>query len=110
MMSLPHIPAIRRGRNYESLDKAHLIDHSAGKEVASISHVNAGIIRKDLAKVDDARKALKRFSTDELLQVCTRAGEEFLNGTLPLGDKGHTQSARQYIETLSATSGLPQVM
>ena len=55
MTSLPHIPAIRRGRNYESLDKASVIDHRTGKELVSISQVNAGIIRKDLAKIDDAR-------------------------------------------------------
>ena len=34
----------------------------------------------------------------------------FLNETLPLGDQGHTQTPQQYIETLSATSGLPFVM
>ena len=34
----------------------------------------------------------------------------FLNETLPLGDQGHTQSPQQYVETLSATSGLPFVM
>jgi len=110
MTSLPHIPAIRRGRNYESLEKLQVIDHRTGLPMAEISHVNAGIVRKDLAKIDDARKALRRFSTEELLAICAKAGEEFLKGSLPLGDKGHTQSAAQYIETLSATSGLPHVM
>jgi acyl-CoA reductase-like NAD-dependent aldehyde dehydrogenase len=110
MTNLPHIPAIRRGRNYESLDKTPVLDHRTGKQLASISQVNAGIVRKDLAKVDEARKALRRLSTEELLAICAKAGELFLNGTLPLGDKGHTQTAAQYIETLSTTSGLPHVM
>jgi hypothetical protein len=110
MTNLPHIPAIRRGRNYESLDKVQVLNHRTGEALCTISQVNAGIVRKDLAKIDDARKALRRMTTDDLLQICARAGEEFLNGSLPLGDKGHTQSARQYIETLSATSGLPHVM
>src|SRR5687767_5286306 len=108
--TLPHIPAIRRGRNYESLEKVQILDHRTGTALAGISQVNAGIVRKDLAKMGEARKALKRFSTEELLGICAKAGEEFLNGTLPLGDKGHTQAPRQYIETLSATSGLPHVM
>ena len=34
----------------------------------------------------------------------------FLNEALPLGDQGHTQTPQQYVETLSATSGLPFVM
>jgi len=41
---------------------------------------------------------------------CARAGEQFLNATLPLGDKGHTQSPQEYLETLSRTSGLPHNM
>jgi acyl-CoA reductase-like NAD-dependent aldehyde dehydrogenase len=92
------------------LDKTPVLDHRTGKQLASISQVNAGIVRKDLAKVDEARKALRRLSTEELLAICAKAGELFLNGTLPLGDKGHTQTAAQYIETLSTTSGLPHVM
>ena len=39
-----------------------------------------------------------------------KAAGVFLNGTLPLGDQGHTQTPQQYVETLSATSGLPLVM
>ena len=33
-----------------------------------------------------------------------------MNDTLPLGDQGHTQTPQHYVETLSATSGLPFVM
>lgn len=110
MTTLPHIPAIRRGRNYDSLEKVQVKDHRTGTALAEISQVNAGIVRKDLAKIGEARKSLRRFTTEELLGICAKAGEEFLNGTLPLGDKGHTQSPRQYIETLSSTSGLPHVM
>jgi hypothetical protein len=109
-MSLPHIPALRRGRAYESLDQLQITDHRNGTPLVSISQVNAGIIRKDLARVGESRAALKKFTTAQLLEISAKAGELFLNGTLPLGDKGHTQSSQQYIETLSATSGLPYVM
>ncbi len=109
-MTLPHIPALRRGRAYESLDQINVIDHRTGAPLVTISQVNAGIIRKDLAKVAESRAALKKFTTAQLVEICAKAGELFLNGTLPLGDKGHTQSAREYLETLSATSGLPHVM
>ncbi len=109
MTPIPHIPALRLGRNYESLDKTNVVDHRTGELKATVSQVNAGIIRKDLAKIGAARAALKRLSTAELLDICSRAGDLFLNATLPLGD-GHTQSPQQYLETLSATSGLPHVM
>ncbi|HZV33843.1 MAG TPA: aldehyde dehydrogenase family protein, partial [Verrucomicrobiae bacterium] len=110
MTPLPHIPALRRGRPYESLDQIKVIDHRMGTPLASISQVNAGIVRKDLARAADSRAALKKFTTAQLLEISAKAGELFLEGTLPLGDKGHAQSAREYLETLSATSGLPHVM
>ncbi|MEW6307417.1 MAG: aldehyde dehydrogenase, partial [Verrucomicrobiota bacterium] len=110
MNQLPHIPIIRRGRAYESLDKVNITDHRNGETLTTLSHVNVGIIRKDLAKIGESRAALKKFTVEQLLEICAKTGELFVNGTLPLGDKGHTQSPQQYIETLSRTSGLPHVM
>ena len=110
MEPIPHLPALRRGKAYESLEKTELVDHRSGKPLVAISQVNAGIVRKDLGRIAEARAALKRFSIGQLLEICTKAGEEFVNATLPLGDKGHTQTPQQYIETLSRTSGLPHNM
>jgi acyl-CoA reductase-like NAD-dependent aldehyde dehydrogenase len=110
MNSIPHIPALRRGKAYESLDTGEVKDFRTGEVKAVVSQVNAGIVRKDLARVGEAQAALKKFSVAQLIEICAKAGEQFLNGTLPLGDQGHTQSPQQYVETLSSTSGLPQVM
>ena len=109
-MNLPHLPVLRLGRSYESLDQFNVADHRTGEVKATISSVNAGIIRKDLQRIADSRAALKKFTCSQLLEICNRAGERFMDATLPLGNKGHTQSPQQYVETLSATSGLPQVM
>ena len=110
MNSLPHIPALRRGKAYESLDTVEVKDFRTGEIKATVSQVNAGIVRKDLGRLTEAQAALKKFSVAQLIEICAKTGEQFLNGTLPLGDKGHTQSPQQYIETLSSTSGLPHVM
>jgi acyl-CoA reductase-like NAD-dependent aldehyde dehydrogenase len=110
MPSLPHLPALRRGKPYASLDQLPVNNCRTGEELARLSHVNAGIIRKDLARISAARSALKELSCDRLLEICQQASGIFLNETLPLGDQGHTQTPQQYVETLSATSGLPFVM
>ena len=110
MSTLPHIPVLRRGRAYESLDQIEVKDHKTGEVVAKVSTVNAGIVRKDLAKISEGRKALNKFTVAQLMEISAKAGEFFLNGTLPLGDKGHTQSGQEYIELLSRTSGLPWIM
>ncbi len=109
-MNVPHLPALRLGRSYASLDQFEVKDHRSGEVKAKVSTVNAGIIRKDLARLAAARAALRPFTCAQLIELSAKAGDFFLNGTLPLGDLGHTQSAQQYIETLSATSGLPHVM
>ncbi len=109
-MSIPHLPALRRGKPYDSLEKNEIIDHRTGEVKAEVSQVGAGIIRKDLARIGEARAALKKFTVAELIEISAKAGEFFLNGTLPLGDRGHTQSPQEYIATLSRTSGLPHIM
>ena len=110
MSTIPHLPVLRLGRSYESLDKLEIKDHRTGEVKAVVSTINAGILRKDFRKLDDARAALKKFTVAQLIGMSAKAGELFLNGTLPLGDKGHTQSADEYVATLSSTSGLPHVM
>jgi hypothetical protein len=110
MSQVPHLPALRLGRSYESLEKIEVKDHRSGETMAVVSQVNGGIVRRDLAKIASARAALKPFTVARLIELSAKAGDLFLNGTLPLGDKGHTQSPQEYVETLSRTSGLPHVM
>jgi len=108
--NIPHIPVLRLGRAYESLDTFEVKDHRNGEVKAVVSSVNAGIIRKDLGKIGASRAALDKFTCAQLIELSAKAGDLFLNGSLPLGDKGHAQSADDYIRTLSSTSGLPHVM
>ncbi|MEO6183946.1 MAG: aldehyde dehydrogenase, partial [Verrucomicrobiota bacterium] len=62
MTQLPHIPVLRRGKAYESLDKTNVVNHRTGETIAQVSTVNAGIIRKDLQRIGESRAALKKFS------------------------------------------------
>ena len=109
-MDRPHLPALRLGRAYESLEKVDARDHRNGEPIAAVSQANAGIIRRDLARMPASRAALKKFTCAQLIEICTHAADVFTNDTLPLGDQGHTQSPQQYVETLSCTSGLPHTL
>lgn len=110
MNSIPHLPVLRLGRSYESLDTFEVKDHRSGEVKAVVSTVNSGIIRKDLGKLGASRAALNKFTCAQLIEMSAKAGECFLYGTLTFGDKGHTQSADEYVSTLSCTSGLPHIM
>ncbi len=110
MSNVPHLPALRLGRTYESLEKVEVKDHRSGAVLAEVSQVNGGIVKRDLAKIGSAREALRPLTVARLMDLSAKAGDLFLNGSLPLGDRGHTQTPQDYVETLSLTSGLPHVM
>ena len=109
-MSIPHISCLRMGKPYRSFNESEVKDYRDGSVKATLSQVNAGIIRRDLRGISRAREALSKFSTRQLIDISSKAGELFLKESLPLGDEGHLQSAQDYLETLSSTSGLPHVM
>jgi len=106
---MSHIPALRRGVPYTSLDKVDVVDHRNGSTLTRVSQVNAGIIRRDLQKFGASRETLRKLSTDQLLAMCQKAGQLFMEADLPLSD-GAVQSANDYVKNLSASSGLPHNM
>ncbi len=103
-----HIPLLRHGRAYRSLDAVRVPHHRTRELFVEISQANAGLIRRDLREQRNAREILSKFSSAELLAICERAAGHFLNDSLPLGDA--TQSPQGYIEQVSATTGMPHVM
>ena len=68
-MNVPHLPVLRLGRSYESLDKLDIKDHRSGEVRAYVSSINAGILRKDFRKLGDARKALAKFTVAQLIEL-----------------------------------------
>ena len=100
---IPHIPILRQGRPYESVEKIELLHHATGEPVASVSQANSGLIVRDIHRMDDA--VLERFTVRELIAICNRAADLFLKGTLPIGDAAQTFD--DYVGQLSATTGMP---
>jgi hypothetical protein len=45
---LPHIPALRRGKPYASLDQHSVNDCRSGQALARISQVNSGLFARTL--------------------------------------------------------------
>src|SRR6267142_2345013 len=103
-----HLPILRHGEPYKSLDVARVPHHRTRDLFVEISQANAGLIRRDLRDQNVARDALAKFSTTQLVAICGRAADHFANDTLPLGDE--LQSPEDYVHQVSATSGLPYVL
>jgi hypothetical protein len=101
-----HVPILRHGRAYESVEKFQIVHHATGEPVARVSHANAGLITRDVGRMDTT--VLDAFTVAELLAMCKRAAGIFLAGTVTVGDE--PQPFERYIEQLSATTGMPQTL
>ncbi|HZL38252.1 MAG TPA: aldehyde dehydrogenase family protein [Tepidisphaeraceae bacterium] len=98
-----HIPILRHGKPYESVDKIEIVHHATGEPVARVSMANAGLISRDVHAMDDG--ILEQFTVKQLVGMCKKAADIFLNGSIAIGDT--RQSFDDYIRLLSSTTGMP---
>ncbi len=98
-----HIPILRSGRPYESVETTEIVHHATGEPVARLSLANGGMIVRDIQRM--RHDVLEAFTVAELVARCKRAGELFMTASLPIGDQA--QSFDDYVRDLSATTGMP---
>jgi acyl-CoA reductase-like NAD-dependent aldehyde dehydrogenase len=103
-----HLPVLRWGQPYESLEKDEVVHFSTGEPIATVSRANAGLVQRDARKAQCARDALRAFPIEALIDRAGTAGELYMNGTLPMGDG--TQTPDEFARAQSASTGLPERM
>ncbi len=105
-----HIPILRRGRPYRSVDVVTVPHYRTREAVAEVSQANAGLIARDLRPQEQEamRAPLDALPMSELIALTARAAEHFAKDPLPLGDE--TQTPDDYVRQTSSTTGLPHVM
>ena len=103
-----HLPVIRWGQPYTSMDVDEVVHFATGEPIARVSRANGGLIQRDSRHAQRARDVLRAFSIDDLIDRVGRAGELYMNGTLPIGDG--TQSPDEFVHAQSASTGLPERM
>jgi hypothetical protein len=109
--TVPHLPILRKGKPYKSLDVAKAVHYRTRETIAEVSQANLGLIRRDLLDQAGPRAALGKLSYAELVAMSKRAAEFFLHDTLPLDPfAGVSQSPDDYVAQLSATTGMPNVL
>ena len=108
MGETPHIPLLRGGRPYRSLEVRPLLDVVSGEVIAEASQASPGMISRDLGDVEEGSKALGQLTSARLLEICREAGRRFAEQDLPLGDEA--QSPDDYVRQLSATTAMPRSM
>ena len=103
-----HVPALRWGKPYESLDRDRVVHFDTGEPVAEVSRAVPGMIRRDMRGAQAARDALREIPCAELIKMVQRAGEIFMTGDLSVGEDSQTRD--DFVRQQSATTGLPEHM
>ena len=103
-----HLPVLRWGEPYTSIDVDEVVHFSDGEPIAHVSRANGGLIQRDMRKAWRAREALRAIPIDDLIARAGRAGELYMDGELPMGDG--TQTAEEFVHAQSASTGLPERM
>src|SRR5688572_18899963 len=103
-----HLPILRWGQPYDSLEKDDVVHFSTGEPMATVSRANGGMIQRDARKAARAREVLREIPIDDLIARVGAAGELYMNATLPMGDG--TQSPDEFARAQSASTGLPERM
>ena len=101
-----HLPALRWGEPYESLDTRQTVHFDSGEPVAEVSQVLAAMVKRDLRHSPRAQEALRAESPDRIVERLGVAGDLFESAELPLGSTSQTPD--EFIRQQSSTTGLPE--
>jgi acyl-CoA reductase-like NAD-dependent aldehyde dehydrogenase len=103
-----HLPVLRWGTPYSSLEVDEVVHFSTGEPIATVSRANGGLIQRDVRKAQRARDVLREIPIDDLVDRVGRAGELYMDAPLPMGDG--TQTPDEFVHAQSASTGLPERM
>src|SRR5438067_59167 len=103
-----HIPVLRWGEPYKSLDLDKVVHFDSGETLAEVSRANAGLVERDMRHARRAREALREIPIHDILGMVKKAADLYTEAELPLGSG--TQTPEQFVRMQSATTGLPEHM
>src|ERR1700704_2996238 len=101
-----HIPVLRWGQAYTSIDVDPVVHFSTGEPIANVSRANPGLVQRDMRNAQRARDVLREIPIDDLIARVGVAGGLYTDGTLPMGDGAQTPD--EFVRAQSASTGLPE--
>ena len=101
-----HLPVLRWGQPYTSMDVDEVVHFTTGEPIAKVSRANGGLIQRDMRKAERARQSLRDIPIAELIARVSRAGELYANAELPMGDGSQTPD--DFVRAQSGTTGIPE--
>ena len=83
-----HLPILRQGRPYYSVDRARAIHHRTKEPFVEISQANVGLIRRDFLQLEEIANMMSGFTTDEAPQTL-RQGRRVVRQRYPAARRWH---------------------
>jgi acyl-CoA reductase-like NAD-dependent aldehyde dehydrogenase len=102
------LDVLRWGQPYESLEFDNVVHFATGEPIARVGRANGGLIQRDMRKAQRARDVLTAIPIDELIDRMSRAGDLYMNRTIPMGNGSQTPD--EFVRAQSASTGLPENM
>src|SRR5438105_1412623 len=81
--SMIHIPALRWGEPYKSLDIDKVVHFNTGEALAEVSRANGGLMGRDMRHAGRARDVLREIPIPELLKMVKKAADLYTKAELP---------------------------
>src|SRR4029453_13774309 len=103
-----HLPVLRWGQPYDSLEKDEVVHFSTGESIASVSRANGGLLQREAGKGGRRAGGVRAIPIADLIAIAGKAGELYSNATLPMGSG--TQTPDEFVRAQSASTGLPERM
>jgi acyl-CoA reductase-like NAD-dependent aldehyde dehydrogenase len=103
-----HIPVLRWGEPYKSMEVDKVVHFATGEVLAEVSRANGGLVERDMRHARRAHDVLREIPISDLLTMVKKAADLYTEAELPLGNG--TQTPDQFVRMQSATTGLPEHM
>ena len=103
-----HIPVLRAGKPYRSLNLVEVPHIQTGEPLVEVSQANRGLVARDLNSTGRNKRVLDELSVSDLLAICKKAARLFVEADLDLD--GDTQSPEDYVKQVSGTTGMPETL
>ena len=101
-----HLPVLRWGQPYTSMDVDQVLHFSTGEPIAKVSRANGGLIQRDMRKARAPATCCARSRSPSSSHASARAGELYANAELPMGDGSQTPD--DFVRAQSGTTGIPE--
>ena len=103
-----HLPVLRHGAPYLSLDTYAIESCDGGGTLGTVSLANRALIERDLEEWSKPAQELAAYTTAQILERARAVAKIFEEEALPVFPGGPSRSMAEHVDVVSQSTGLPK--